>query len=153
MKCNKAKEFCFACGEQHRKGEHCLLGRALFARQSRYTACYSIALWSCQACYGSIIRWYTTWWSKLSTRYIRKPCFRDMERLQNLQQQLRIAHERLYATAKNAILYMSTPPASSHSRSALQIDETQDFEDNSSNEDDRCSTSELVQKRSFSPPS
>lgn len=60
----------------------------------------------------------------------------------------RTVRERLYTNAKNAVSYLPVQLAS-QSTSVLLTDETQE---NSSCEEERCSTSELGQKRSLSPP-
>ena len=135
-------EYCYACGAESKKGKRRLLGSPgtqhvlplLCDTAKRAMAETSDNVQLDEA--------------KVSTGYVCRPCFRDMERLRKLQEEVRTVRERLYTNAKNAVSYLPVQLAS-QSTSVLLTDETQE---NSSCEEERCSTSELGQKRSLSPP-
>ena len=69
--------------------------------------------------------------AKLSTGYICRCCFRDFEKIQKLQQQVKSVYEHLYINAKTALPYLSTVPASSQSTSQTDVaHEAQALDDN-----------------------
>ena len=82
--------------------------------------------------------------AKLSTGYICRPCFRGLEKIQKLQQQVESMRGDLYTNAKKAVPYLPTLPT--HQSVVSQAGVTQS--DASESEEERCSTSQLGRKRS-----
>lgn len=88
--------------------------------------------------------------AKLSTGYICRPCFREFEKFQKLQQQVKSVQEHLYINAKTALPYLPTLPALSQSQSQTDVaHDAQRLGDDSGSEEDGGSSSQLGQKRSL----
>ena len=139
------EEFCYACGAglKDRKGDRRLIGSA---RTQHVMPMLRDVATRAVAESGNV----QLDEEKLSTGYICRPCFREFEKVQKLQQQLKSVQEHLYINAKTALPHLPTLPAQSLS----QTHDAQGLDDNEpGSEEDRCSTSQLGQKRSLDSPS
>lgn len=139
------EEFCFGCGAglKGRKGDRRLIGSS--CTQHVMPILRDVATRAMAE--SSNVRLDE---AKLSIGYICRPCFRNFEKIQKLQQQVKSMYEHLYINAKTALPYLPTLPVSSQRISQTDVAlEAQGFDDNSGSEEDGCSTSQLGQKRSL----
>ena len=104
-----------ACGAQSKKGERRLLGSA-GTRHVLPLLCNTAKRAMAETSDNVQLDE-----AKVSTGYVCRPCFHDMERLQKLQE-VRTVHERLYTNAKNAVSYLPVQLASQR----ILTDETQE---------------------------